>query len=221
MEEAIEEAIRNGHNRFKLRLVQGPDPDRAVLHAARKAAGELELMADPGEIYSPTSLKEIWNDIGQAGISWLEEPFPTDEPEMYDEFRSWSPRPKLALGESSYGITGIKSLIDRFQPEVVQPDITKTGGISEGIQLARYTLEKGREFVPHMLAGPIGFLASANLVAGIDGAEMVEMDCAPVPTFGPMAGGVPEVANGEIRLGNEVGHGAVVDEAQLSDWIEV
>lgn len=218
--DAILSAIGAGHTRAKLRLVRGPEFDRGVLAEAREAAGELELMADPAEIYKPDSMQSLWPDIMRANLTWLEEPFPTDAPEMYDEFRSWIPRPKLALGESSYGMSGLSYLIDRFKPEVVQPDITKTGGITGGIEFGQLCAERGVEFAPHMLAGPIGFLATANLVAATKGIHLLEMDCAPVPSFEPMASGVPVVENGSIRLGDRPGHGAEVVEGELATWIE-
>jgi len=217
--ESIERARRDGHERFKLRLVMGAAHDSKVLHAAREAAGAREIMADPAETYTPRSIGEIWQNLLDCRVSWLEEPFPTDCPEMYEELRRWSPRPMLALGESSYGADGLANLIDRDSPEVVQPDITKTGGITGGMEFARICAERGRKFVPHMLAGPIGFLASAHLVAAV-GAEMVEMDYAPVATFADMAGGVPLVSDGQIALGEDNGHGAIIDEEKLSRWIE-
>lgn len=214
----IERGIVAGHTRFKIRLIQGADRDRIFLREARAAAGSCLLMADPSETYTLEGLEAIWDDIVAADLDFLEEPFATDEKAPYAAFRAKQPRPRLALGESNYGIRGIEALISEFSPEVVQPDITKTGGISEGIEIARLVIGAGLDFVPHMLAGPIGFMASANLVAAIDGACMVEMDCDPVSSFVPMLGGVPQVSDGRIKLPRSPGHGVVVDESTIAQW---
>ncbi len=216
---AIEQAIADGHTRFKPRLISGPEIDRRQLRESREAAGDRILMADPAETYTSRSILEIWPDIVAADVDWLEEPFPTDEPAMYDELAGWTPRPRLALGESNYGLAGLKAMIDRFNPGVVQPDITKTGGISEGIEILKMVIASGREVVPHMLGGPIGFVASANLVAAIDQVRMVEMDIEPLATFGPMLGGMPAIVEGAIELPADPGHGATFNESDLGQWL--
>ena len=43
----------------------------------------------------------------------------------------------MALGENTYRLEGFQRLIEDIDPEVVQPDITKTGGISEGREICR------------------------------------------------------------------------------------
>jgi L-alanine-DL-glutamate epimerase-like enolase superfamily enzyme len=213
---AIEKAASQGHTSFKIRLVSGPELDRQILHEARDAAGDRALMTDPAETYTPDTIMAIWDDLILAQTDWLEEPFPNNQPEMYDALRRMEPRPRLALGESTYGLPGLAALVDRFKPEVVQPDITKTGGLTEGMEAGRMTVESGCEFGPHMLAGPIGFAATANLVAATSGARMLEMDCDPVASFATMMGGVPTVTDGTITLSGEAGHGTTVDEDELA-----
>jgi D-galactarolactone cycloisomerase len=215
----IERAARDGHIRFKLRLVSGSEKDCRILREGREAAGDRPLMADPAETYDHVSIQAIWEDVVAARLDWLEEPFPVYDDRSYRAYRDLPQAPPLALGESNYGLDAFKRLIDEFAPKVVQPDITKTGGMTEGAEIARMIVERSCRFCPHMLAGPVGLVASANLFAAIDGAHLLEMDADPVPTYEPILGRQPFVENGRLALSDEPGLGISLDESTVSRWI--
>lgn len=217
--DAITTSISQGHTRLKLRLVDGVHADERTLREARETAGDLTLMADPAETYDLRGLGAIWEAVLESDLCWLEEPFASDDREAYAEFHGWEGRPSLALGESSYGLSGMRTLLETFRPEIVQPDLTKTGGISQGLQIAKHVIGSGKQFVPHMLGGPIGFMASANLVAALDGASLVEMDHRIHPSFEAIYGGYPSIVSGSIELTDAYGHGAAIDESRLRQWM--
>ena len=63
----------------------------------------------------------------------------------------------------------------------MQPDITKTGGFTEGLEIGRRAVAAGRKLCFHMFGGAVGLFASAHLTAAIDGAHWLEMDANPNP----------------------------------------
>lgn len=217
--EAIETAAAEGHSRFKLRLVRGPECDRRTLEEARAVCGGQSLSADFVETASVGTLHKMWESIQAAQLDWLEEPFPLDDRAAYAAYRALPDRPPLALGENILGLTDSQAMLTDYRPDLVQPDITKAGGISAGQDIGRGIAAAGKRLLPHMLGGPIGFLVTANLAAAIQPDPLVEMDYLRHLSFAIMLGRDPCVQNGAFRLSDRPGHGAEIDEDRLAQWI--
>ncbi len=207
---AIEDMAALGHTRFKFR-VPGSDPqllDR--LREARTIAGARPLMADATQSFTLETLRPLGGALAELELGWLEEPFLVDDPDAYVAWRDEPVRPPVALGENAYRLAGFRHILDTIRPDVVQPDITKTGGISEGGRICREILAAGRRACLHMYGGPVGLYASAHLSAAIDGMSWLEMDSLPNPLFDMLLEEAPVVEDGRLRLSGAPGLGDVV-----------
>ncbi|MBN9077724.1 MAG: mandelate racemase/muconate lactonizing enzyme family protein [Rhizobiales bacterium] len=197
---SIEEMAAKGHTRFKFR-VPGDDPVLLErLRDARAAAGERPLMADATQSFRLETLRPLAHPLAELSLGWLEEPFLADDLDSYAAWRDEAVRPPVALGENSYRLQGFRQVLDVVRPDVVQPDITKTGGISEGRDICREILMRGRRACLHMYGGPIGLYASAHLSAAIDGTSWLEMDSMPNPLFEMLLRDEPDVRGGGLAL---------------------
>ena len=215
----IETAVGEGHTRFKLRLVSGPAKDSVLLREGRAVAGDRDLMADPGESYSYARLESISGEIVAADLKWMEEPFPVLEIDQYRQYAAATWRPDLALGESSYGPAEFRRLLEGIRPKFVQPDVTKTAGITQALEIAAVIREGGGTLCPHMLGGPVGLMASANFLAAVGDGHLQEVDADPVATFEPILGSRPRIESGKLILPDKPGLGVEVIEADLREWI--
>ncbi|MBL6928699.1 MAG: mandelate racemase/muconate lactonizing enzyme family protein [Rhodospirillales bacterium] len=213
----IEEARAQGHRRYKVRISFGPDKDPATLAAARGAAGDEPIMADANQTLTPTSLLALKDPIEAARLDWLEEPFPVDDLAAYDDFPYGIDVP-LALGENSYGRAELADVTARWNPGVVQPDITKCGGVSEGIVFARDAVGQGRRLCLHNFGGAVGLYVSANVMAAVDGADWLEMDANPNPSFDHALTITPTVRDGLLELPEGPGLGIELNEDALAKW---
>lgn len=207
---AIEDMAAKGHTRFKFR-VPGNDPilvDR--LADARAVAGARPLMADATQSFRLKELRPLAEPLAALSLGWLEEPFLVDDLETYVAWRDEPVRPPVALGENSYRLAGFQRILDVVRPDIVQPDITKTGGISEGRRICRAILDAGPRACLHMYGGPVGLYASAHLSAAIDGMSWLEMDSLPNPLFEMLLREDPMVEDGALRLGEQPGLGDLI-----------
>ncbi|MGP1396299.1 MAG: mandelate racemase/muconate lactonizing enzyme family protein [Inquilinaceae bacterium] len=213
----IAEARQRGHSRFKVRIAFTTDQNRAVLRAAREAAGDEALMADANQTLSPDGVRQLADDLRAARLGWLEEPFPVDDPESY---RAWPVVPDLplALGENARGLDGITAIMDDYDPAIVQPDITKTAGISEGIAIARAVVARNRRLCLHMFGGPIGLYASAHLSAAVEGTDWLEMDANPNPLYDRVVDRPPHVEADHLVLTGRPGLGVDLSPAIDARW---
>jgi len=143
----------------------GKDPEHDVeLAAAAKAAGgeEVEIMIDSGLGYvadAKTAI-EVAREFEQIGIYWMEEPFEPDEYEAYAELADTVDL-RVTAGEQDVTWWGFRELIDRAHVDVVQPDVTRCGGITETIRIAELARSRGIETVPH--AWKSGIIKAASL----------------------------------------------------------
>jgi L-alanine-DL-glutamate epimerase-like enolase superfamily enzyme len=144
-------------------LGRDPRHDVALAAAAKEAAGEgVEIMIDSGLGYVADAKTAI--DVARAyeqiGIYWMEEPFEPDEYEAYAELADTVDL-RVTAGEQDATWWGFRELIDRAHVDLVQPDVTRCGGITETLRIAELARSQGKETVPH--AWKSGIIKAASL----------------------------------------------------------
>jgi len=155
------------------------DFDEQIVHAAREAVGpESLLMVDAGasDAFWPQDYK--WAErtarmLASYEVSWFEEPLPPDDMDNYVLLRKQSPV-RIAGGE-------VLTRWQTFEPwlragafDIVQPDVTKVGGISQERRIAWMAEEHGVRFIPHGWNTALGLAADLQLVSASPQTDMVE-----------------------------------------------
>ncbi len=102
--------------------------------------------------------------------------------------------------------------------QVLQPDISKWGGISANIPIAWATVAAGKSFCPHVFGGGIALLASLHLLAAVGGDGLLEFDCHPNAGRERVIGSALPVRNGHVPLPPQPGLGCVADLAALDKY---
>jgi len=144
-------------------LGKDPKHDVALAAAAKEAGGdEVEIMIDAGLGYVADAKTAIGvaREYEQIGIYWLEEPFEPDEYEAYAELAD-AVDIRVTAGEQDATWWGFRELIDRAHVDLVQPDVTRCGGITETLRIAELARSQGKETVPH--AWKSGIIKAASL----------------------------------------------------------
>lgn len=137
--------------------------DVKLARAARQAAGDdVDILIDAGLGYAADAATAIRvaRELEQLGIFWLEEPFLPDELGAYAQLAD-SVAIKIACGEEETTRWGFLQLIEDGHVDVVQPDVTRCGGITELLRIATIAGERGRACVPH--AWKSGIIKAASL----------------------------------------------------------
>jgi L-alanine-DL-glutamate epimerase-like enolase superfamily enzyme len=98
---------------------------------------------------------------------------------------------------------------------VLQPDVTKWGGFSGGLPLARRIVAAGRRYCPHVFAGAPGVVAAAHLLAASGSRDgMLEFGVNHNPLRDGLIGREPE--GGALLLSDAPGLGLDVDRRSLA-----
>jgi D-galactarolactone cycloisomerase len=153
--------------------------DEQIVQAARNAIGsDSLLMVDAGasDAFWPQNYKWALRTaemLAEYDVFWFEEPLSPDNLPDYILLRENSPVP-IAGGEV---ITRRQSFIPWLQKrafDIVQPDVTKVGGISDERRIAWMAEENGVRFVPHGWNTALGLAADLQLTSAMPHADMVE-----------------------------------------------
>ncbi|MFL6350568.1 MAG: mandelate racemase/muconate lactonizing enzyme family protein [Bryobacteraceae bacterium] len=158
---------------------QSSTKDEQIVRAARQAVGsEALLMVDAG------ASDAFWNQgykwairtaqmLADYGVYWFEEPLLPDNLPDYALLRQNSPLP-IAGGEV---LTRRQSFVPWLQGrafDIVQPDVTKVGGISEERRIAWMAEENGIRFIPHGWNTALGLAADLQLASACRNTDLVE-----------------------------------------------
>jgi D-galactarolactone cycloisomerase len=153
--------------------------DEAIVKAARNAVGaDALLMVDAGasDAFWPQGYKwalRTADMLASHGVHWFEEPLVPDALTDYIHLRQRAPLP-IAGGE-------VLTRRQSFQPwlqggafDIVQPDVTKVGGISEERRIAWMAQENGIRFIPHGWNTAVGLAADLQLASAFRDTDLVE-----------------------------------------------
>lgn len=149
--------------------------DVELVRAARETGGEdLELIVDIGLGWSSVrDAIERTRRLEEYSPSWIEEPFPPDDYAKYAALVDAVDTP-IAAGEEETTVWDFERLIDRGRVAIVQPDVTRAGGINECMRIADLARARGRRCVLHSWSTGVIKAASLNVLAAMDEAEIFE-----------------------------------------------
>jgi L-alanine-DL-glutamate epimerase-like enolase superfamily enzyme len=153
--------------------------DEAIVRAAREAIGDdCQLMVDAGgsDAYWPGNYKWALRTsemLAEYDVAWFEEALDPDALEDFVALRRHSRVP----------ITGGEVLTRRqaFQPwlvagafDIVQPDVTKCGGLSEQRRIAWMARDHGVRFIPHGWNTCVGLASDLQIASAFPDTDLIE-----------------------------------------------
>ena len=148
--------------------------DRAHIQGVRDAVGpDLPIMFDVGWAYDSggpewdvkTAIRRA-NIFSEYDIYWLEEPLHPDDMDGYGELCDRSPV-RIAAGEELATIHEFRDLIERGKVDVLQPDVSRVGGVTETMRIAALAASHNRPIVPHHYSSGILGAVSVHINASI------------------------------------------------------
>ena len=215
--ELIEEAklhVAAGYKAVKLRLGDNPKDDLARVAAIRKAFGDdLVILTDANIGYSVADARAVMPELDAHGVAWLEEPFPAHDYRSYREAKAFG-RVPLAAGENHYTRFEFSRLIDEGIVTILQPDLSKTGGVTEVMKIAAMASAHKLPVHPHTSMTGLNMAASVHVLAALDHPGYFEGDVSKNNLFRDVMVNEPYKvdANGFVRPLEGPGLGLEVDE---------
>ncbi len=210
--------VEQGYRALKLRVGDTPARDVARVRAVRQAVGDdIDILVDGNTGCSPDDVRRVMPAYGELGVGWFEEPFTPHDHRAYADAARQGSVP-LAAGENHYTRFEFTRLLEDGTVAFVQPDLSKTGGVTETMRIAALASARKITVNPHTSATGINMAASIHLLASVDNPGYFEGDVARHNPFRDEVGGVPYAldAEGCVRPLDGPGLGIEVDERFLA-----
>ncbi len=153
--------------------------DELLVKTARETVGpDVEIMVDAGgsEQFWPHGYKwarETAGMLAQYDVTWFEEPLPPDDIEGFRKLREHAPLP-IATGEVFTRRQQFQPWIAQGAVDIIQPDATKCGGLSEARRIGWTAYDHNVLLVSHGWNTAVGLAADLHLAAALPVARWVE-----------------------------------------------
>ena len=207
-----------GHRAFKLKIGFGMGRDLANLQALRDALGtEAVITCDANQAWTLDDARGFVREAAGLGLQWLEEPLRVDAPLADWQALARASTLPLAGGENLQG-TQFDDAIAAGVLQVIQPDVTKWGGITGNLRVARAAVAAGRRFCPHYFGGGLALLSSLHVLAAAGGTGLLEFDAHPNTGREAIVGDLLPVQDGRVPVPTAPGLGAEPELSRLQRY---
>ena len=175
--------VARGFTAVKLRLGDSVERDLERVRHVRQALGDgVDIMVDVNTRYTYPEFLRAVPTLEECGVFWIEEPFPPDALRDY-ALAAQRTRVPLAAGENHFLRYQARQLLETESVQVLQPDASKAGGITETKKIADLAAAFRRPFAPHTSMSGINGAATLHLLAACSNALIYEADLAPLNPF--------------------------------------
>jgi L-alanine-DL-glutamate epimerase-like enolase superfamily enzyme len=202
--------------------------DVALVKAAREEAGpNVDLMVDAGwygvtaaDPYRPRPVRDwirLVRELEELDITWLEDFL---EPENLAGYRAVADARttlRIAAGEQAEGYGEFERLADAGV-DVLQPDLSRCGGITVGRQVADLAMRRQIDCVPHAWLTGLLTAASLHLNAYLIDSRYLEYNTSSASLLTTLCTEPPRLVDGHIAVPLGPGLGVEVDEEVIRHY---
>jgi L-alanine-DL-glutamate epimerase-like enolase superfamily enzyme len=181
--EEAQRYVAQGYRALKLRMGDTPARDIARVRAVRKAVGdEIDILTDANTAYTLDDVRRVMPAFEECAVGWLEEPFPPQDRRAY-AIAAGLGRVPLAAGENHYTRYEFATLLEDGHVQFVQPDLSKTGGVTESMRIAAMASAQKLTVNPHTSATAINMATSIHFLCAVDNPGYFEGDVTALNPF--------------------------------------
>ncbi len=209
-----------GYKAVKVKLGFGKNFDEQILTTAQETCGpDTVLFADANQAWSLDQAIAMAPILRRHNVAWIEEPIKGNDlatlETLYEESGI-----SIATGENLTCYDDFIPYIDSDAIEVLQPDLTKAGGISEVLSICKLAESKGKKVMPHFYGGAVGFGATLQLAASMSNIISIEYDIRDNPLRDSLLLDPPKPVDGIITIPNGPGLGINLDYQAISRYLK-
>ena len=141
----------------------------------RRFGDDIAILTDANTGYSVDDVRRVMPAMDELAIGWLEEPFPAHDHRSYAMAKGFGRTP-LAAGENHYTRFEFHRVIEDGNITILQPDLSKSGGITEVQRIAAAASMWKLPIHPHSSMTGLNHAVSIHFLASIDNGGYFEAD---------------------------------------------
>ena len=196
---------------IKIKIGANPDEDGdRIGRIAEELGEEVWLAVDANERYDyETALRMARYFEQEVGnVAWFEEPLSCEDIDGHARLAAKLDLP-IAGGEMLFGLDEFRRYVERGALAVVQPDITRLGGITSTLEVIAFAKQHGLPVSPHLLPE-----LGVQLACGLPAVSKVEY----MPWLYPLFEAPPRLEHGRLIPPAGAGHGLTLDEGAVKKF---
>ncbi len=209
-----------GYSAVKVKLGFGRSNDEITLATATENCGESTILyADANQAWSLDQAIEMAPILNSYNVKWIEEPIRGNN---LGELETLNRKTGLSIATGE-NLTCYEDFIPYIRSDainVIQPDLTKAGGLSEILSVCKLAESAGKTVVPHFYGGAVGFAATLQLAASMSCVSSIEYNIRDNPLRDSLLIEPPRPTDGVIPIPNGPGLGIELDTEAISHYIK-
>ena len=174
--------------------------NESLVREIRRAAGDdVTIMIDAGQVWDTKTALRMASMLEHHAIGWLEEPV---APDNLTGYRALSDRSSLTIagGEAESDYAAFERLIDDGGVDLIQPDLARCGGLTQGRRLAWLAHQRHRRVVPHAFKSGVLVAASTHFAAAIPDGGLIEHTVSTSPIARDLVRREIDFVDGRVRV---------------------
>lgn len=177
LREEMEKYVNSGFKAVKMKIGKLTiNEDIKRIKAVREVIGSgILLMVDGNRNYDLKSAIKISKAIEKYDINWFEEPVSPDQITASKLVTQKVDIP-IAGYETESSIFAFRELIANQALDIVQQDVSMSGGFTECKRIANLAYAWGLKYSPHSFGSAVALAANLHLVASLPNGYMIEFD---------------------------------------------
>ena len=214
------EYVARGYKALKLRLGDNVRDDIARVVHVRQALGDrIDILTDANTAYTLADARRVMPVLADIRAGWFEEPFACNDFASYREAAKITPLVPIAAGENHYTRFEFAQLLEAGAVKIWQPDLSKCGGITEGLRIAAIASAWRIPLNAHSSATGLNHAATLHFLAATENAGYFEACVSKFNPFRDLFGHSFEIgADGCVEPPSGPGIGVEVDESLFGKY---
>jgi galactonate dehydratase len=186
-------------------------------HEIREAVGDkMDLALDLHGRYDATAGMKVAHALEDLNLMWLEEPVPPENIQAIANITRGTRTP-ICAGENAYLRYGFREIVEKQAVDIIMPDISKCGGLSECRKIANMAEAYYIPFAPHNNSSALSTVADAHVCASVPNFLALEFHRFGDPTWNDtLLSDEPVIQQGHVVLNEKPGLGVELNEDFLA-----
>jgi len=221
VEAEVAAALKAGFREIKVKLGHPLRDAVARAKLVRRLAGdEIALYVDANWAYDVDDAMIVGRALADLGYGFFEEPIAPHDREGYRRLAQHLPI-RLAAGESDFVAGEALTMLQDRSLGLIQPDVTRSGGITETWRIAELAATFNTAYAPHVgWSGAICVAASLQLAAAAESFRTFECMVYENPLRDaftrPLVGEGSQLVDGKLAIPQGPGLGIEIDREALA-----
>ncbi len=205
------EFLDEGFGAVKLKIGVDVGRDLGCLAAIRDEVGpDVDIMVDANQNYSAALALRVGRELEQYNVLFFEEPIPIDDVAGHRQLAE-ALDTRVATGENLYTRWDFLPFITERAVDVVQPDASRCGGISEAKRIADLAAAHHAYSAPHTFSDAFTVMANLHVMAATSNTIILELDRTYNPLMTELVAEAIRPVDGFVEVPTAPGLGLTLD----------